>query len=210
MINQYPTPVNRKLFASVRALTLASCLLVPVAAFAEIDQAAEDQDLRELADPTILKSRVWLDLEQNEFENNARNGKATFGALWAWRASANQDFAINMRVPTAYSHFAPADSHGGLGDIEAAGETAVRLAPNARAGGGLELRADTATDRSLGDGVWRLKPFASFAWDVTPWVTLGLIGEYGKSIEERTGIVPQHYCEFFLPATFILPDDSCK
>ena len=173
------------------------------------EQAVEVTELKQLTDPTILKSRVWIDNEWNQYKHGAGFGKVTLASLWGMRVSENQDIGLRLKVPFAWSESGDAvgsNDHAGLGDIEFAAGTAFRLNKQWRTGGGLELHADSATDPSLGDQVWRLKPFWAMAYDAKDWLTLGFSAEYNASISQRSGVDPQNYLELFWPVTFILPD----
>ncbi len=173
--------------------------------------SAQDQtiaeELKALQDQTILKRRLWLETEWNKYTDGSHNVEETLGGLWAWRLSANQDWAVRLKVP--YEWHIAGDAAGdsneqGLGDLKLATGTAFRLGKSCRTAGGLEMRMPTAHD-DLGDNVWRLQEFATVAWDVTPWLTLSPLAEYNQSIAEVHGAAPQHYLETYLPATFLLP-----
>lgn len=196
-----PTPKSLR-FALFGLLALSGNL------FAAQDESLAVTELKEITDPTILKSRVWLDTEWNQFKHGQGFGKVTFASLWGRAISEKADIGLRLKVPFAWSESGDAigtNDHAGLGDIEVAAGGAVHLAKNWRFGGGLELHADSATDPSLGDQVWRLKPILATAYDATAWLNLGFIAEYNHSVCERTGIHPQRYLEMFLPVTFVLP-----
>jgi hypothetical protein len=117
---------------------------------------------------------------------------------------------VRLKVPFVYDRSDEASGHadtGGLGDIEVATGTAFRLSNTWRAGGGIELHADTASNPALGDSVWRLHSSWSIARDVTNWLTLTPTAEYSHSIAEENDVAPQRYLELSLPTTFILPYD---
>jgi hypothetical protein len=174
----------------------------------EVEAQIAEEDLKSLEDPTILKRRVWLDTEWNSYRDGSDNLEETLAALWAWRLSAVQEWAVRLELPYEW-HIAgnkPGDSNdNGFGDIEVATGTAFRLSNRWRAGGGLELRMPTAQD-GLGDDVWKLQEIATVAWDATSWLTFTPSVEYNQSISEQSGAQPQHYAEFFFPATWLIPD----
>ena len=55
-------------------------------------------ELKALEDPSIFKRRVWLDTEWSSFKNSSDDVVLTFGAQWAWAASANHDWAVRIKV----------------------------------------------------------------------------------------------------------------
>ena len=177
-------------------------------------QPAPDEGAREIetelkvdADPTILKRRVWLDSEWSNFKDDSNEVDETFGAMWAWRVSADQDWAVRIKAPVN-SHIAgdeDADSSEyGLGDVKVAAGTAYRFGERLRAGGGLELRMPTAHD-SLGNDAWQLQAFGAVAWDATEIVSFSPSFEYNQSFSEEHGARSVNYIEMFFPATFMLP-----
>ena len=190
---------------AARFLATASFAAEPVGASATEQTIAEE--LKALEDPTILLRRLWLETEWNKYSDGSHNVEETLGGFWAWRVSANQDWAVRLKLP--YEWHIAGDAAGdsndqGLGDIKAATGTAFRLTDSWRAGGGLELRMPTAED-DLGDDVWRLQEFGAVAWDATRWLTLSPSAEYNQSLAEVDGAPPQHYAEMYFPATFLLP-----
>ena len=164
-------------------------------------------ELRGEEDPTILKSRSWLDTEWNSFRDASSDLDFTLGRLWSWRLSNNQDWALRFKLPlrTHQAGAAPGDSDKqGIGDVKLAVGTAARLDESWRVGGGLEMRFPSATDEALGANVWRPMLFGAMAWDITPAITFSPSVEYNKSIAEKNGAAPQRYAEFFFPLTFVM------
>jgi len=163
-------------------------------------------DLKELNDPTILSRRVWLETEWNKFENGTNIIEETFGAMWAWRVSENQDWAVRLKLPFKFRF---GDTPGvsdieGLGDIKFAVGTAWRLSETFRIGLGVDLQ--TPTGRSeLSDNNWRLQEFGAIGWDITSWLTFSPSFEYNQSLAEEGPTAPSHFLEAFFPFTFILP-----
>lgn len=169
--------------------------------------AAADQ-LKQLNDQTIIGSRVLLDTEWDQFKHGAKEVTWTAAALWGWPVSDRQDWAVQFKLPFVYDLTDQPSGHadiGGLGDLEVATGTAVRLNNTWRTGGGIELHADSASDPALGERVWCLKPFWGIAHDVTNWLTLNFTAEYSHSIAEEGDVARQRHLELSLPATFILP-----
>jgi hypothetical protein len=195
----------KNIASQLGALLACAIFVVPTfVARAEENSAQDIRDLQEPTDPTILQSRAWLDYEQNDFVDHIRTGKFTLGTMWARRITPDVDFGLVLKFPISYYH-TPGDDIGGLGDIEVAAETAVRFNDQWRAGAGLELHTDSATDPLLGDQVWRLKPYASLAWTPRDWLTFGFIAEFQQSVSERTDVAMQRYSEFNFPVTVVLP-----
>jgi hypothetical protein len=166
------------------------------------------EELKAQEDPTILKRRVWSDTEWNKYKDGSHDIEETLGALWAWRVSDRQDWAVRLKMPFRF-HIA-GDAAGdsdkqGLGDIKLATGTAFRLSESWRAAVAVEMRFPSATDDELGDNVWRSQLFGTVAWDVTPRLTLSPSFEYNKSVAEEHSAPPQHFLEIFFPATFVLP-----
>ena len=168
-------------------------------------------ELRAEEDPSILRSRSWVDTEWNSFRDTSSDLDFTLGRLWSWRLSDNHDWALRFKLPlrTHQAGDTPGDSNKqGIGDVKLAVGTAVRLDESWRAGGGIEMRFPSATDDALGANVWRPMLFGVMAWDITPTVTFSPSVEYNKSIAEKNGAAPQRYAEFFFPLTFIMGDWS--
>jgi hypothetical protein len=172
------------------------------------DEATLTEDLKSLQDPTLLKRRVWLETEWNEFRDNTRNVEETLGGLWAWKITDHQDWAVRLKVPFESHNAGDAASDEdvqGLGDIKLATGTAFRLSDTWRAGGGVEMRFPTASNDRIGDNVWQPQLFGAVAWDATPWLTFSPSAEYNQSIAEESGVRPTQFLEMYFPATFILP-----
>jgi len=169
---------------------------------------APDADVKELTDQsTILTSRVYLETEWNKFTDGSHVVEQTLGALWAWRISADQDWAVRLKLPTKFrvgSDVPGVSDIGGLGDIKLATSTAVRLAKNWRLGGGVDLEMPTGR-HELSDNFWRVQEFGALAWDITPWLTLSPSAEYNQSFAEEGSTPSAHFLETFIPFTFVLP-----
>jgi hypothetical protein len=67
------------------------------------------------------------------------------------------------------------------------------------------LHADTASDPSFAENVWRLKCGWGIAHDFTDWFSLSPNVEYNRSIAEEENVQPHSYLDMSIPATFILP-----
>jgi hypothetical protein len=165
------------------------------------------EELKSQEDPTIVKRSIWSDTEWNKYKDGANDIDETLGALWAWRVSDRQDWALRLKVPFRF-HIA-GDAAGdsdkqGLGDIKLATGTAFRLSESWRTVVGVEMQFPSATNE-LGNNVWLAQLFGAVAWDVTPRLTLSPSFEYNKSVDEVHGAGPQHFLEMFFPATFVLP-----
>jgi hypothetical protein len=146
-------------------------------------------------------------VEWNKFNHGRHDVEETLGAVWAWRVSDRQDWAVRLKVPFEF-HVA-GDAVGdsdrqGLGDIKLATGTAFRLGESWRTAIGVEMRFPSATE-GLGNKAWQAQLSAAGAWDVTRWLTLSPSLEYNKSVAEKQGAAPQHFLEMFFPATFVLP-----
>jgi hypothetical protein len=199
----------RLLFRLLIGASACAAGLLAAARAEENLSTSATQDLKELTDPTILRTRVWLESEWNEFARGSDDGKLTLGAVYAWRISPQQDWAVRLKVPVAWHEAGDVlgdTDEVGSDDVELATGTAFRLNKAWRTGGGLELHADTASNDAVGDGVWRLKPFWSVACDATRWLTLTFTAEYHESLAAQTGIGPQRYCELLAPVAILLSD----
>ena len=198
--------MKRALSAAVPLATIISmpCLAQTTAGAAEAREWIEE--LRAEEDPTLLKPRSWLDTERSTFRDASSDLDLTFGRLWAWRRSADQDWALRLKVPLrthqAGSKAGDSDKRG-IGDVKVAAGTAVRLDESWRAGGGVEMRFPSASDDALGANVWRPMVFGVVAWDLTPAITFSPSVEYNQSIAEENGAAPQRFAEFFFPLTFV-------
>ena len=169
--------------------------------------AVPASDLKNLNDPTILTRRVWLETEWNKFEDGTHVVEETFGTLWAWRISENQDWAVRLKLPFKFRF--GSDTPGvsdieGLGDIKIATGTAWRLSETFRIGLGVDLQMPTGREE-LSDNNWRLQEFGAIGWDITPWLTFSPSFEYNQSLAEEGSTAPSHFLETFFPFTFILP-----
>jgi hypothetical protein len=192
-------------------LVLLGARVLPAAEPSSVYSApvAADQ-LKALNDQTIIQSSVWLDTEWDQFKHGAEEATWTLGGLWGSRVSDRQDWAVRFKLPFVYDRSDEASGHadiGGLGDVEVATGTAFRLNNAWRTGGGIELHADTASDRALAESVWRLKAGWGVSHDITDWLTLTFNADYNHSIVEKHDVRPQRYFELALPATLILPND---
>lgn len=167
----------------------------------------DNADLKELNDPTILSRRVYFEHELNHFDDGSNVVEDTVGAIWAWRAGENQDWAVRLKLPVKYRF--GSDTPGvsdifGLGDVKIAAATAFRLTDTWRIGGGLDLALPTGR-HELSDNAWRIQEFLATAWDITPWVSFSPSTEYNQSIETEGGYPSIHFLETFVPFTFSLP-----
>ena len=172
-----------------------------------IDSTSAEQ-LKQLNDQTIIGNQISLDSDWDQFKHGAEKATWTLAALWGWRVSDSQDWGIRFKLPFAYHRSDEVSGHaevGGLGDIEIGTGPAFRLTDTWRTGGGIELHADTASDRALAESVWRLKPGWGVSHDVTDWLTLTFNADYNHSIAETNDVRPQRYFELSLPSTLILP-----
>ncbi len=165
------------------------------------------EELKALEDPTTFARRVWLDTERNKFKDGSHEVLETLGAVWAWRLSTNEEWAVRFKMPYSWhlaGHTAGDSDEQGLGDLKLATGPGFRLGKSWRTAGGLELRMPTATG-DQGENVWRLQEFWALAWDATPWLTFSPSAEYNQSLAELHGASPSHYLETYFPATFLLP-----
>ncbi len=186
----------------------AMALLLALSVVARADDQADIEDLKAEEDPTVMKRRVWLDQEWNHYKDNSNNLEETFAGLWSWRISANQEWAVRLKLPLEVQVAGgnPKDSdQWGLGDIKLATGTAFAFTKTFRAAAGLEMRFPSATANDLGDDVWRLQEIAAIGWDATRWLTISPSAEINQSVARESGGSPQNFMEVFFPATFILP-----
>jgi len=205
-------PSISKLFDSCLLITL---LLLAAGRLSAVEPSSDSsaiaaEQLKQLNDQTIIGTRVLLDSEWDQFKHGAQKGTWTLAGLWGWPVSDYQDWAVRFKLPLVYHRSDELSGHadvGGLGDIEIGTGTAFRLNDTWRTGGGIELHADTASNRALAENVWRLKPFWGIAHDLTDWLTLGFSAEYNHSIAEEHSVTPQRFLDLSLPATVILPRD---
>jgi hypothetical protein len=192
------------------ALVFLAARTLPAAEQASVDSSVAADQLKALRDQTIIRSRVSIETEWDQFDGGAEEAKWTLGWLWGWHVRDQQDWALRLKVPFVYNRSDESSGHadvGGVGDIEVATGTAFRLSNTWRTAGGIELHADTASNPALGDSMWRLKPACGIAHDVTEWLTVTFNTEYNYSIAEEHNAPPQRYIELSLPATVILPHD---
>jgi len=171
------------------------------------DPAVADE-LKQLNDQTIIGNRVSLDTGWDHYKEGAEKVTWTVAAQWGWQVSDSQDWGIRLRLPFAYHRSDQALDYaevGGFGDAEIGTGTAFRLNDAWRTGGGIELHADTASDRALAEEVWRLKPGWGIAHDFTKWFSGSFSADYNHSIAEEEGVRPHRYLELSLPATLIFP-----
>jgi hypothetical protein len=164
-------------------------------------------DLKELNDPTILTRRAWLETEWNKFKDGTHVVEETFGTLWSWPVSANQDWAVRLKLPVKFRF--GSDAPGvpdiqGLGDIKIATGTAWRLSDTFRIGLGVDLQMPTGREQ-LSDNNWRLQEFGAIGWDIASWLTFSPSFEYNQSLAEEGRTGETHFLETFFPFTFILP-----
>ena len=187
-------------------LTMPSYAADPTKDVADAQRIAEE--LKAFEDPTILKPRVWLDTEWNTFKDGTNNVDLTLGGLWTWAVSANQDWAVRLKVPLLLHFAGNADTDSDtqdLGDIKLGTGTAFRLSESWRIGGGLELRFPTTTDHDPSNDQWRVQLLGAIAWDITRQFTFSPSFEYNKSFSDEHGAVPKDFLEMFFPITYLLP-----
>lgn len=175
------------------------------------DEAEEQrlvQDIKAQEDPTILKSRAWMEAEWNDDRHDASLLEVTLGARKGWRLSDRQDWGLQIEVPFRRADTGDRDGNAvthGLADIKMAIGTAFHLSETWRIGGAVELRIPTG-EEELSANVWRVQELLAVAWDATPWLTFSPKAEYNQSVARQHGAASQHFLELFFPATFILPD----
>jgi hypothetical protein len=177
------------------------------AAEPSINPTTADQ-LKQLNDQTIIGTHVSLDSEWDHFKDSAEKATWTLAGLWGWPVSESQDWGIRFKLPFSYYRTDQAsddDAIGGVGDAEIGAGTAFRLNDAWRTAGGIELHTDTASDRGLAEGVWRLKYGWGVAHDFTNWLSASFNINYNHSIAERDDVTPHRYLEMSLPATLIFP-----
>src|SRR5438093_3450316 len=111
-------------------LILLGARVLSAAEPSSVDSRTAAEQLKALNDQTIIQSSVWLDTEWDQFKHGAEEATWTLGALWGLRVSDRQDWAVRLKVPFVYDRSDQASGHvdiGGLGDVEIAKGTAVRL-----------------------------------------------------------------------------------
>ena len=179
----------------------------PVIGVTPTDPTVADE-LKQLNDTTLLRTHLSLDSEWNRYKDGVEAASWALNALWSWRVSDRQDWAIRLNLPVDYQTSRPGLDHGnigGVGDVEVGVGTAFRLNDKWRTGGGIELHSDTASDPLFAEDVWRLKWGWGVAHDFTDWFSLTANAEYNRSIAEEDNVRPQSYLDMAVPATLILP-----
>ena len=165
-------------------------------------------ELKQLNDRTLLRTHLSLDSEWNQYKDGVEKATWALNALWGGRVSDWQDWAIRLNLPFDYQTSRVGSDHGdigGVGDVEVGVGTAFRLNDTWRTAGGVELHADTASDPTFAENVWRLKWGLGVAHDFTNWLSVSASADYNRSIAEENNVRPHSYLEMSLPATFILP-----
>lgn len=199
------TGAQRWLFA---AILLLACRC-PVIAVTPTDPTAAEE-LKQLNDSTLLRSHLSLNSEWNQYKDGIERASWGLNALWSWRGSDYQDWAIRLNLPVDYQTSRSGSDHGdvaGAGDVELGLGTAFRLNPSWRTAGGIELHGDTASDPLFAEDVWRLKWGLGVAHDFTNWFSASVSADYNRSIAEENGVRPHSYFEMALPVNFILPQN---
>jgi Putative MetA-pathway of phenol degradation len=190
------------------------CLIVTLSLFAYDNATGAEppgpttaDELKQLNDRTLLATHVSLEFEWDQFKENSEKGIWTVNGLLGWRINDWQDWAIRFNLPFVYDRIGGGSDHrdtGGVGDVEIGTGTAFRLSDTWRTAGGVELHADSASDPSFAENVWRLKGGWGVAHDFTKWLSVSADADYNHSIVEDD-VQPQSYLEMSVPATFILP-----
>lgn len=181
----------------------------PVTAVTPTDPTVADE-LKQLNDTTILKTHLSLNSEWNQYKDGIEKASWALNALWSWRVSDYQDWAVRLNLPVDYQTSRSGSDHGdvgGLGDVEAGVGTAFRLSHDWRTAGGVELHGDTASDPLFAEDVWRLKWGWGVAHDFTNWFSASVSADYNRSIAEEDNGLPNSYLEMALPITFIFPQN---
>jgi len=97
---------------------------------ANAEEHTTKKELQGLTNPTILRRRVWLETEWDKYNGGVHGVEETLGALWAWRLSASQEWAVRLKVP--YEWRIASDrgtSQQGLGDLKLAIPTKLPARP---------------------------------------------------------------------------------
>jgi hypothetical protein len=165
-------------------------------------------ELKQLNDRTLLSTHLSLDTEWNQYKDGVERATWALNALWGGRVNDWQDWAIRFNLPVDYQTSGDGLDHhdvGGLGDLEVGVGSAFRLNDTWRTAGGVELHADTASDPTFAEDVWRLKWGWGVAHDFNNWFSASVSGDYNRSIAENDNVQPHSYLEMSLPVTFILP-----
>ena len=165
-------------------------------------------ELKQLNDRTLLATHVSLEFEWDQFKDDSEKGIWTVNGLLGWRVNDWQDWAIRFNLPFVYDRIAGGSDHrdtGDVSDVEIGTGTAFRLSDTWRTAGGVELHADSASDPSFAENVWRLKWGWGVAHDFTHWLSLSADADYNHSIAEEDNVRAHSYLEMSVPATFILP-----
>lgn len=185
---------------------------LPTAALAQATNGPEAEqnlveDIKAQEDPTILKSRAWIEAEWNDDRHDASLFEVTLGLRKGWRISNSQDWGLQIEMPFRRTDFGDPsnDVRSGLADSRVTVGTAIHLSDTWRVGGALELRMPTGKEE-LSSNVWRMQELLALAWDATPWLTISPKAEYNQTLARQHDAANQHFLELFLPATFILPD----
>jgi hypothetical protein len=202
------------LFSGLQVSLLAEEPSVAAAAGLGLESVSTEHErlknLKDLADPTMIRRRVWMENEWKNLEDGAFNNKLTFGFVWGWKINETQDLGLRLKAPLAFheagSSAGDSDAFG-IGDIDLAAGTVFHLSERVRTGGGLELRIDSASDDSLGDNRWRWSPSWGVSWDISKNVRTQLSVQYNHSFSEEAGVARERTLEVSLPLTFVLPDD---
>jgi hypothetical protein len=158
-------------------------------------------------DATIITSRVWVENEWNNNQDDGTTNDTTIGLRLGRQIFKNHDWGVQFELPYVRNSTASPGGHlidQGIGDLRVTVGTALALSPTVRIGGGLELRMPTG-ESDVSANIWRLQEFAAVAWDATHWLTLAPKLRYYHTVGHQNGAPSQNYWELYLPATFILP-----
>ncbi|MEY4484233.1 MAG: hypothetical protein RL693_1685, partial [Verrucomicrobiota bacterium] len=142
-------------------------------------------------DPTILKSRVKLTNEYVDRDFGASKNTTKLNLAYAFGDSDLRDWTVQLDLPlVAYRAgdlTSPSDATG-FGDIEMRVGHVFDRDGVFRWAAGLESQFNTASDPSLGDGVFRLSPMVAFAVEPCRAFKFQTTTQFDQSLVSETGV----------------------
>jgi hypothetical protein len=158
----------------------------------------------ETYDPTLVSSRYFSEFIYESYDD-ADLFKNENTLRWGIPLRDDLALGLQMMVPLKWIDSSSADDFG-LGDHEIRAGIVGRLAPDVRFGLAMNVVFDTATESSLGDGAFVLRPIAAIRWDVTERLNLGCNVEYNVTpVDEGASDVSALELKF--PIAFKITDD---
>lgn len=124
-------------------------------------------------DPTLIGRRVVTECSYEDERDGKFTLKTSLSTRYAHDLLNGLAVGTQLEVPTEWTQ-----GGSGLGRLELRVGMVGRITPTLRWGAGLNTKLPTETNTGMGSNSFELKPIAMLSWEVTPWLNIGLTGNY--------------------------------